>query len=114
MTAPPAHPQMRGKRHCDILADIGSALLIIKHARGITLAEMADTLRKSDDQVARYIAGEMEMGAVAWLRANEEWPELAERIAETAAEREAQARQRDLPLNGRKRHRPTASQEGGE
>lgn len=93
------NPQICGKRHRDILADIGTALLLIKNARGLTLADMADTIRKSDDQIARYIAGEMEMGAVTWLRANEAWPELALRITETAAERDARARQRALDLN---------------
>jgi len=40
----------------------------------------------------------MEMGVVAWLRANDEWPELADKIAETATERANRARQRTFDL----------------
>lgn len=87
-----------GKSHSSILEDIGTALLQVKNARGLRLSDMADAIRKSDDQVARYIAGEMEMGVVAWMRAAEEWPELSERLVETAAERALRARQRPLDL----------------
>ena len=92
-------PQISGKSREDILADIGTALLQIKNTRGLGLPDMADKIGRSDDQLARYIAGDMEMGVVAWMRANEAWPELAEKIAETAAERAMRARQRALDLD---------------
>lgn len=82
-----------------ILGDIGTALLQIKNARGLNLPDMADKIGRSDDQLARYIAGDMEMGVVAWLRANEEWPELSDKIFETASERALRSRQRALELD---------------
>lgn len=82
----------------EILADIGTALLLIKNARGLTLSDMGYVLGRIDDTVAKYIAGEAEMGVVSWGRATEAWPELAERLTETAAERAARARQRALDL----------------
>lgn len=88
-----------GRSRDDILADIGIALLQIKNTRGLSLPSMADKIGRSDDQLARYIAGDMEMGVVTWLRANEAFPELAERIEETAAERAFRANQRALDLN---------------
>jgi hypothetical protein len=87
-----------GKTHSSVLEDIGTALLQVKNARGLRLADMAETLRKSDDQMARYIAGEMEMGVVAWLRATEEYPELTDRLTETASERALRAKQRSLDI----------------
>lgn len=91
-------PQISGRSREHILGDIGTALLQIKNTRGLNLPDMADKIGRSDDQLARYIAGDMEMGVVAWLRANDEWPELADKIAETAAERALRARQRPLDL----------------
>jgi hypothetical protein len=92
-------PLIGGKSNTSVLEDIGTALLQVKNARGIRLADMAEKIRKSDDQLARYIAGEMEMGVVAWLRACEEFPELPDLIAETAADRAAKARQRPLDID---------------
>lgn len=86
------------KPAAEIQADVGTALLQIKNARGLTLIDMASVIGRGDDMVAKYIAGEAEMGFVAWLRANEAWPELAERLEETAAERAFRARQRALDL----------------
>ena len=83
----------------DVLSRIGSALGRVKSARRLTLLDMADQLGRSDDQLARYIAGDMEMGVVAWELAKEAWPELAERLTESAAEREARRRQRPLDLD---------------
>jgi hypothetical protein len=88
-----------GKTHSSVLEDIGTALLQVKNTRGLRLADMAEALRKSDDQMARYIAGEMEMGVVAWLRATEAYPELAERLTETANERALRAKQRSLDID---------------
>ena len=92
-------PLISGKSNTSVLEDIGTALLQVKNARGLRLADMAEKIRKSDDQLARYIAGEMEMGVVAWLRACEEYPELIDRVAETAAERALKAKQRPLDLD---------------
>lgn len=87
------------KSRDDVLADIGLALLQIKNARGLNLPDMADKIGRSDDQLARYIAGDMAMDVVTWFRANEAFPELAERISETAADRAARAKQRALDLD---------------
>lgn len=73
-------PQISGIPHRDLLARIGTALLQIKCERKLTLDDMADAVGRSDDQVARYIAGDHEMGAVAWLRALEAWPELKDKM----------------------------------
>lgn len=81
-----------------ILGDVGCALLQIKNARGLTLDDMGYHLGVSREMVAQYIAGEAEMGFVKWLRANEAFPELSERIEETGAERAFRARQRALDL----------------
>jgi hypothetical protein len=91
-------PQIFGIPLADFLGAAGTALLQIKNARGLTLADMAFVMRRSDDQVARYIAGESEMGFVTWGLALTEWPELEERLKESAAERAARARQRALDL----------------
>jgi hypothetical protein len=89
---------VHGKRHATVLADIGAALLIVKTQRGLTLVEMGEDIRKSDDTIARYIAGEKEMGVVTWLRACEEYPELPGIVAESAADRQARSSQRALDL----------------
>lgn len=83
----------------EILGDVGLTLLHIKNARGYTLDDMGAAIGVSREMVAQYIAGEAEMGMVKWLRANAAWPELAEKVAETAAERALRARQRALDLN---------------
>jgi hypothetical protein len=90
--------EVGGKRHATVLDDIGAALLIVKHQRGLTLAGMGDEIRKSDDTVARYIAGEKEMGVVAWHRACDAWPELPSILAESAVERALREKQRTLDL----------------
>lgn len=93
-----SQPIIFGKRSDDVQADVGTALLQIKNNRGLTLIEMAGVLGRGDDMVAKYIAGEAEMGFIAWLRANEAWPELAGLIEETTSERAIRARQRALDL----------------
>ncbi len=92
-------PLIVGESQSVALGNIGTALLQVKNARGLTLNDMAIKLGRIDDQIAKYIAGEAEMGVTTWLRANEAWPELAERIEETAAERSARSRQRPLDLD---------------
>ncbi len=82
-----------------ILADVGCALLQIKNSRGLTLEDMGAFIGVSREMVAQYIAGEAEMGFVKWLKANDAFPELADRIEETAAERALRAKQRPLDLN---------------
>lgn len=91
-------PTIFGEPQSKVLADLGTALLLVKNARGLTLGDMGYVLGRIDDMVAKYIAGEAEMGVVAWMRAMEAWPELAERFEETAAERAMRAKQRALDL----------------
>lgn len=92
-------PRILGETQRQLLADIGLALLHIKNSRGLTLNEMACALGRNDESVAHYIAGESEMGVLAWHSALNAWPELADLLAETAADRAAKARQRTLDLN---------------
>lgn len=91
-------PIILGKRIDDIQADVGTALLQVKNARGLTLIDMASVMGRSDDAVAKYISGEFEMGFIAWERAKNAWPELMDRLEDTAAERALRARQRALDL----------------
>jgi len=99
-------PKIFGEPQSKILGDIGTALLQVKNARGLTAEDMRVVFGlKVDDMVSKYIAGESEMGIVAWMRANEAWPELADKLEETAAERALRARQVALPLAGGKRGR---------
>jgi transcriptional regulator with XRE-family HTH domain len=81
-----------------VLGDVGTALLQIKNARGLTLEDMGRDIGVSREMVAQYIAGEAEMGFTKWFRAKDVYPELEELIAETAADRAAKARQRALDL----------------
>jgi transcriptional regulator with XRE-family HTH domain len=88
-----------GRPQSQVVSDVGTALLLIKNTRCLTLEDMGAMIGVSREMVAQYIAGEAEMGFVKWLRANEEFPELADRIAETAGERAMRARQRALDLD---------------
>jgi hypothetical protein len=81
----------------DCLSRIGSALGRVKAARRLTLLDMADALGKSDDQIARYIAGD-DMPVSVWMKALSLWPELAAKFEETVAERAMQSRQVPLDL----------------
>jgi hypothetical protein len=92
-------PQIFGNRQSDLLAAAGTALLQVKNSRGLTLPDMAYIMGRSDDQVARYISGDSEMGFITWERAKDAWPELKALMEETAADRAAKARQRALDLN---------------
>lgn len=92
-------PNFFGDPQTDILGAIGTALLQVKNARGLTLPDMAYVMGRGDDMVAKYIAGDSEMGCIAWNRAITAWPELIERINESAAERRLRAAQRALDLN---------------
>ena len=82
----------------DVLSRIGSALGRVKSARRLTLLDMADMLGRSDDQLARYIAGE-DMPVSLWMKALSLWPELADKFEETTAERAMQGRQVPLDLD---------------
>lgn len=93
-----SYPHIFGKEDAEFLCDLGTALLQIKNDRDLTLAQMGRCLGRSEDMVARYIAGEAEMGVVAWNRAHTAWPELEGKLAETAYERAFRARQRALDL----------------
>jgi hypothetical protein len=89
-----------GRARAEVLDDIGNALGQIKRARGLTADDMRIVFGlKVDDQVARYIAGEAEMGIVAWMRACEAWPELNELLDESTNERALKGRQRALDLD---------------
>ena len=89
-----------GKPRDEILADIGVALGQIKMARGLSPDDMRVVFGlKDDDMVAHYIAGLNAMNVIAWLRANEAWPELASLIEESTADRAIKGRQRALDLN---------------
>jgi cyanate lyase len=92
-------PTIFGVPQTQLLGDLGTALLQIKNARGLTLNDMAQILGRIDDQVAKYIAGEAEMGVLSYRRALEAWPELASLIAETAADRAAKTAQRPLDID---------------
>jgi hypothetical protein len=89
-----------GRPRNEILDDVGAALGQIKRARGLTADDMRIVFGlKVDDQVARYIAGEAEMGVIAWLRACETWPELVDLVDESISERVLRGRQRSLDLD---------------
>jgi transcriptional regulator with XRE-family HTH domain len=81
----------------DVLQRIGGALGRVKRDRRLTLADMAEALGRSDDQLARYIAGE-DMPVSLWMKALALWPELADKFEETVAERAMQSRQVPLDL----------------
>lgn len=88
-----------GKPRDEVLADIGTALSLVKSSRGLSPDDMRIVLGlKCDDMVAKYISGIHAMDAVAWLRANEAWPELTERMEESEHERVLRGRQRALDL----------------
>lgn len=74
-------PTILGLPKRDTLRAIGTALLQTKNANKLTLDEMAETMARSDEAVAQYIAGEAEMGVTAWLRARRAWPDLEDRLA---------------------------------
>jgi predicted DNA-binding transcriptional regulator AlpA len=82
----------------DVLSRMGSALGRVKAARRLTLPDMEEALGKSEDQIARYIAGG-DMPVSVWMKALHLWPELAERFEESTTERAMQGRQRPLDLD---------------
>lgn len=93
-----SEPHFRGKDDEQFLADLGTALLLIKNERLLTLGQMGRDLGCSEDQVARYIAAEAEMGILRWRTALVKYPELEARMTETAAERSFRLKQRALNL----------------
>lgn len=74
-------PNIFGKAQRDILAETGIALLQVKNERRLRLEDMAEVLGRTDDMVAKYIAGEAEMGMIAWRKAIAAWPEFEEKLA---------------------------------
>lgn len=95
-------PIILGEKKSELLASIGAALLQTKIANKLTLDDLAETMRRSDEAVAQYIAGEAEMGVTAWLRATKAWPDLEDRLAYhlmDEAEKAFRARQRSLSLS---------------
>jgi hypothetical protein len=94
-------PIILGESKRDTLRAIGAALLQTKNANKLTLDEMAETMRRSDESVAQYIAGESEMGVTAWLRAVKAWPDIEDRLAYHLMdedEKAFRAKQRSLNL----------------
>lgn len=94
-------PIILGEKKSELLGSIGAALLQTKVANKLTLDDMAETMRRSDEAVAQYIAGESEMGVTAWLRACKKWPDLEQRLAfhlMDEAEKAFRAKQRSLTL----------------
>lgn len=84
-----------------MLGHIGAALLQAKNANKLTLDDMAETMGRSDEAVAQYIAGEAEMGVTAWLRAVKAWPDLEDRLSYhlmDESEKAFRAKQRSLNL----------------
>jgi cyanate lyase len=98
MAAPLIHG-IRNRPQAEVLGDLGTALLQVKNARGLTLNDMAYALGRSDDQVAKYIAGEAEMGFIVWMRALDAYPEIEDRLSESATERALRSKQRPLDLD---------------
>jgi hypothetical protein len=93
-----SEPQIFGKDDEQWLADLGTALLLIKNERGLTLGQMGKDLGCHEDMIARYIAAESEVGVLRWKRAHEKYPELEARMTETVAERSFRLKQRALNL----------------
>jgi cyanate lyase len=94
-------PTILGIPKRDTLRAIGAALLQTKNANRLTLDDMSETMGRSDEAIAQYIAGESEMGVTAWLRAAKAWPDLEDRLAYhlmDEAEKAFRARQRSLSL----------------
>lgn len=56
-----------------VLDVIGEALSVIRREDGLTFADMAAVLGKSEDQASKYCAGAAEMGVIAYARAKREW-----------------------------------------
>lgn len=56
-----------------VLDRIGEALSAIRREDGLTFADMAAVLAKSEDQAARYCAGSAAMDVVTFARAKREW-----------------------------------------
>ncbi len=73
-------PIILGKPKREVLGGLGAALLQTKNANKLTLGDMAETIGRSDEMLAQYIAGEAEMGVTAWLRAVKAWPNLQDRL----------------------------------
>jgi hypothetical protein len=89
-----------GRARTDVLDDIGNALGQVKRNRGLTADDMRIVFGlKVDDQVFRYLAGEAEMGIIAWFRACEAWSELIGFLEETTNERALRGRQCALDLD---------------
>ena len=56
-----------------VLDAVASELTAIKHADGLTDADIGRVLGKSEDQAAKYRTGLAEMGIVAFASAKREW-----------------------------------------
>ncbi len=56
-----------------VLDAIGEALTTIRREDGLTFADMAAILAKSEDMAAKYCAGSAAMDAITFARAKREW-----------------------------------------
>lgn len=56
-----------------VLASIGADLARIKSEDGLTYNDIGAVLGKSEDQAAKYCAGEADMGVVSFARGKREW-----------------------------------------
>lgn len=79
---------------------MGLALLRLKNARKLTLADMGSVIGHTGAAMSGYIAGSHTMSATSWIKATARWPELNDMlIAELdEAEKAAAARQRAFKL----------------
>lgn len=82
-----------------VLDELGEALTTIRREDGLTFADMAAVLGKSEDQAAKYCAGSAEMGVVAYARAKREWNGRftggLHRMCEAGRKRETTDRERE-------------------
>lgn len=56
-----------------VVDEVADALSAIRREDGLTFADMAATLGKSEDQAAKYCAGSATMDLVTFARAKREW-----------------------------------------
>jgi hypothetical protein len=62
------------------LAALAKALGEVRKDRKLTLNQIGAVMGRSREMVRQYLDGTAEPGIFAWLRAQEAWPELAEKL----------------------------------
>lgn len=73
MGAPEIFGKIKSLDERDVLGAIGVVLLQLKNEDRMTLKEVGKTIGRSDDSAALYIAGDSEMGVMAFLLAWGKW-----------------------------------------